>query len=203
MAYGDLHASDPTLGAYGHGYDVNPGMELPFYDPGLAGPMYGAAIYENPQVYEAMPTHAAPAYEATPEVQQPTLVSAPLEATPARPRALTIRPMPPPIQSGVTASTTTDRLNSVLNEGSILLIVDGLPKDFGVGVGAFAIGSRLIGILTRLPFISFWTLCLPHILFMTFGFTVRAYLAPFVALLGEFSHCEGDTLLIFRHPMRR
>ncbi|KAF8601932.1 hypothetical protein BDV93DRAFT_524474 [Ceratobasidium sp. AG-I] len=134
MAYGELHASDPTLGAYGYTHDVNPGPDLPFYDANMAGPMYGAAVYENPQMYEAMPTHAAPAYEATPEVQQPTLVSAPLEATPSRPRALTIRPMPPPIQSGVTPSTTTDRLNSVLNERSILLVVDGLPKDFGVGL---------------------------------------------------------------------
>lgn len=120
-------------------------MDLPFYDAGMTGPTYAPAVYENPQMYETMPVHAAPAYEATPKVQQPTLVSAPLETTPSRPRALSIRPMPPPIQSGITSSTTTDRLNSVLNDGNILLVVDGLPKDFGVGVGVFVIGSgRLV-----------------------------------------------------------
>ncbi|KAH7320457.1 hypothetical protein B0J17DRAFT_294681 [Rhizoctonia solani] len=62
---------------------------------------------------------------------QPTLVSAPIET---RSRAIAIKPMPPPIQSYLAPSTTTDRLNSILGAKSILLIVDGLPKDFGVGL---------------------------------------------------------------------
>ncbi|KAF8755477.1 RNA recognition motif [Rhizoctonia solani] len=39
-----------------------------------------------------------------------------------------------PIQSYIAPSTTMDRINSILNSKSILLIVDGLPKDFGVGL---------------------------------------------------------------------
>ncbi|CCO32271.1 hypothetical protein BN14_06327 [Rhizoctonia solani AG-1 IB] len=54
--------------------------------------------------------------------------------TTTRSHAIAIKPMPPPIQSYVSASTTIDRMNSILDSKSILLIVDGLPKDFGVGL---------------------------------------------------------------------
>jgi hypothetical protein len=131
MAYADLQQADPNPHAYG--YDMNPGLGQQFYyDTGAGVPVYNAPIYEAPVAYD---TNVAPAYEAVPEIKQ-TLVSAPVESTtaPARPRALTIQPMPPPIQSFVAPSTTSDRLNSILNQGSILLIVDGIPKDFGVGV---------------------------------------------------------------------
>lgn len=136
MAFGDLHDADPCLDAY---YDLNPGLGATSYCGATApGPIYAAPTYDAPPVLAApMATHAQAAFEQVPEVNQPSLVSAPLETNqfhPARPRALTIKPMPPPIQSYVAPSTTTDRLNSVLNESSILLIVDGLPKDFGVGV---------------------------------------------------------------------
>ncbi|KAG8715149.1 hypothetical protein FRC08_010935 [Ceratobasidium sp. 394] len=133
MAYGDLHQADPNLNAYAFGHDINPNLAQSFYHDQVA-PGYTVPTYEAPMAYEM--TNAAPAYEAVSEVKQPTLVPAPVEtsAPKARTRALTIKPMPPPIKSYVPPSTTTDRVNAVLNEGSILLIVDGLPKDFGVGL---------------------------------------------------------------------
>ncbi|KAG8746875.1 hypothetical protein FRC12_014202 [Ceratobasidium sp. 428] len=137
MAYGDLHQADPNPNPCVYGHEINPGLVQPvYYNQGAAVPGYNVPIYEAPVAYEMLPASAAPAYEAVPEVKQLPLVSAPVEApaTRARPQALTIKPMPPPIQSYVPPSTTTDRINSVLNEGSILLIVDGLPKDFGVGL---------------------------------------------------------------------
>ncbi|KAG9079633.1 hypothetical protein FRC06_007613 [Ceratobasidium sp. 370] len=135
MAYGDLHQADPNLNAYAYGHEINPNLIQPFYHDQVA-PGYTVPTYEAPMAYDMLPTNAAPAYETVSEVKQPALVSAPAESSPpkARPRALTIKPMPPPIQSYVPPSTTTDRVNAILNEGSILLVVDGLPKDFGVGL---------------------------------------------------------------------
>ncbi|KAB5589492.1 Protein transport protein sec31 [Ceratobasidium theobromae] len=134
MAFGDLHSADPNTDGFEYWNTVNPGLgEPPYGDTGM-GSVYPAPAYEAPRVVlEAPPPDVRHVFEVAPQVQ-PTLVSAPLESQPARSRALTIKPMPPPIQSCIPSSTTTDRINSALNQSSILLIVDGLPKDFGVGL---------------------------------------------------------------------
>ncbi|EUC54221.1 hypothetical protein RSOL_033530 [Rhizoctonia solani AG-3 Rhs1AP] len=129
MAFGDLHGVDSTLEGLEHWSAANPGSEAqPHYDLGVtvAGPGYHAPP-EIPQIFEPA---ISTSVDQTENIQ-PTLVSAPMET---RPRAIAIKPMPPPIQSYIAPSTTADRLNSILNAKSILLIVDGIPKDFGVGL---------------------------------------------------------------------
>ncbi|CAE6540348.1 unnamed protein product [Rhizoctonia solani] len=129
MAFGDLHGADPTLEGLEFWNAANPVSDVqPRYDPGvaIAGPGYHAPP-EIPQIFEPATSTSVDQTENI----QPTLVSAPIET---RSRTMAIKPMPPPIQSYIAPSTTTDRLNSILNAKSILLIVDGLPKDFGVGL---------------------------------------------------------------------
>ncbi|CAE7201399.1 unnamed protein product [Rhizoctonia solani] len=129
MAFGDLHSADPSLDGLECWDAANPGLDAqPRYDPGaaMAGPGYHAP-HQVPQIFEPATSTSV---DQT-EIIQPTLVSAPMDT---RSRAIAIKPMPPPIQSYMAPSTTTDRLNSVLGAKSILLIVDGLPKDFGVGL---------------------------------------------------------------------
>ncbi|KAG8707306.1 hypothetical protein FRC11_007527 [Ceratobasidium sp. 423] len=130
MAFGDLHGADPSWEGLDYWNNANPGSDAQLrYDPGatVAGPVYHAPPQEVPQIFEPATSTRV---DQTDKIQ-PTLVSAPIET---RSGAIAIKPMPPPIQSYVAPSTTTDRLNSILNGKSILLIVDGLPKDFGVGL---------------------------------------------------------------------
>ncbi|CAE6478633.1 unnamed protein product [Rhizoctonia solani] len=129
MAFGDLHGADPNWEGLEYWSNANPGSDAQLrYDPGatVAGSVYHAP-HEVPQIFEPATSNRV---DQTDKIQ-PALVSAPIET---RSGAIAIKPMPPPIQSYVAPSTTTDRLNSILNGKSILLIVDGLPKDFGVGL---------------------------------------------------------------------
>ncbi|QRV82247.1 RNA recognition motif protein [Ceratobasidium sp. AG-Ba] len=137
MAFADLHQADPNLNVYTHDHGLNTGLGQPLYsNQGPTAPVYSVAPYDTPIAYEVLPSKPAPAYEPIPETVQPSLVSASVEnpGPHRRPRALTIKPMPPPIQSFVKPGTTAEMVNAVLNESSILIIIDGLPKDFGVGL---------------------------------------------------------------------
>ncbi|KAF8700021.1 RNA recognition motif, partial [Rhizoctonia solani] len=132
MAFGDLHGADSNLEGLEQWSNADTVSDPHSqYDPGAnaMGPVYHTPTHDIPRVSE--PTTLASVGSA--DNIQPTLVSAPMEMN-IRPHAIAIKPMPPPIQSYIAPSTTMDRINSILNSKSILLIVDGLPKDFGVGL---------------------------------------------------------------------
>ncbi|CAE6471817.1 unnamed protein product [Rhizoctonia solani] len=132
MAFGDLHGADPNMEGLEQWRNANMVSGAhPHYDPGVnvAGPVYQTSANEIPQIFESTTLASV----KSTDIIQPALVSAPMEIN-TRSHDLAIKPMPPPIQSYVAPSTTRDRMNSILNSKSILLIVDGLPKDFGVGL---------------------------------------------------------------------
>ncbi|KAJ1301911.1 hypothetical protein OPQ81_000751 [Rhizoctonia solani] len=130
MAFGDLNGTDSNLEGLEYWSNANMGPNTPSRgDPmsTFAGPACHIPAHETPQVLEPATLASVDQINDI----QPTLVSAPMET---HSQTIAIKPMPPPIQSYIAPSTTTDRLNSILNASSILLIVDGLPKDFGVGL---------------------------------------------------------------------